>query len=693
MTARCLALAAALLLATPAAAAESSGESPVWSSYLDYAYVYSSADSKALAERLATYGKEAGIPLERYLVDYFETVAPYESGDPETATRRKATAYLLHYLANGDLDSLAAAVHTVRDLGDRLDRHENRYWYDYIMAHDALERGYAQPFVEHVFDLWLSVVVPLEATYETLETLALSDAPNSGFSAALPYVYENVARLVLLRSQERGLDRDLDPLGAIVRLLHDGRVGGQPEIIPPAASSRAYLDRIVERLEGPESDAGSLTFTLALFEATKHHENARALLASQGLSAETLRATRRASEAYETALNRARTPQGHCAVYTRALRQVGELFAAQQRLGVETELMLPFTIEGAIGVYSELHGAREGGWERLGYRGVGRQAYVEAMRGLWEEIQEATLNVADYYLSRAAAEPARADEYARSAAHIYGRYLALFHQFATEEAKEAVPNSAYFAAFEAARGVGDAFLRFARAPSRHEVELATERYRSALLLFPFDRELWPSITAALGRHGRESEYVTLVRPIVDRVVRSRAVSTWIESGEPYADRIAALRTALADSLVVVYMGFGDEAEIDRLDRELAELAAKRGALPAEIEALAERRDELLGRGAAAVPAAPEEDFGETEASAELADVARRLSESNALLVKLDEQVAARTRALPLYRGTLVSDGLMAELRARRDHPVHVLLRRLYHERFAPEQNGSAAGGE
>jgi hypothetical protein len=225
------------------------------------------------------------------------------------------------------------------------------------------------------------------------------------------------------------------------------------------------------------------------------------------------------------------------------------------------------------------------------------------------------------------------------------------------------------------------------------VELATERYRSALLLFPFDRELWPSITAALGRHGRESEYVTLVRPIVDRVVRSRAVSTWIESGEPYADRIAALRTALADSLVVVYMGFGDEAEIDRLDRELAELAAKRGALPAEIEALAARRDELLGRGAAAVPAAPEEDFGETEASAELADVARRLSESNALLVKLDEQVAARTRALPLYRGTLVSDGLMAELRARRDHPVHVLLRRLYHERFAPEQNGSAAGGE
>ena len=52
-------------------------------------------------------------------------------------------------------------------------------------------------------------------------------------------MYENIARLVVLRSQEKGVDRELDPLGAIVRMLYDNRVGAYPDVIPPAASSRA----------------------------------------------------------------------------------------------------------------------------------------------------------------------------------------------------------------------------------------------------------------------------------------------------------------------------------------------------------------------------------------------------------------------------------------------------------------------
>jgi hypothetical protein len=696
MLAIALGVAAALAAGRAGAAqtppAQTSAESSVWSSYLDFAYIYSSADAKTLGERLNGYGKEAGITLERYLRDYFETVAPLESGDAETLHRRKAIAYLLLYLSRGDTDALQSAVKSVRELGGRLDRHENRYWYDYILAHDALERGYAKPFVDLVFDLWLGVVVPIEATYETLDTLALSDAPNSGFSSALPYVYENVARLVLLRTQEMGVDRDLDPLGAVVRLLANGRLGAHPDTIPPAASARGYLDRIVERLDGPESDAGSLTFTLALFEAGKHHDHARGLLASEGLSPETLRAVRRTSEAYETALNRSLKPSGQAAVYTRALRQVGELFAAQQRLGVEADLLLPFTMEGAIGVYAQLHGARAKGWEKLGYQAVGRPAYVDSMRRLWEEIQEATLNVGDYYLSRSAAEPHQADAHARTAAGIYGRYLAFFNEFATEEGKEAVPDSAYFAAFEAAKGIGDAYLRFAAKPTRGEVEMATDRYRSALSLFPFDRELWPAITAGLGRHGRESEYAMLVRPIVDRVVRSRSVSTWIDQREPYHERIAALRRALSDSLVVMYMGFGEGSEVGRFETELGDLSTKRDALQRELGELSARRDALLKAGppAAADDADPVLD---SEPNPELADVARRLAEGNELLAKLDQQVAARTRALPLYKDALKTDGLIAEMRARRDHPVHVLLRRLYHERLAPLEGAAESGAE
>src|SRR4029450_12928308 len=61
-----------------------------------------------------------------------------------------------------------------------------------------------------------------------------------------------------------------------------------------------------------------------------------------------------AGGAYEVAFKRASTVEGQCAVYTRVLREIGELYAARQRLGVDAELEMSFSIEGAIGVYATL---------------------------------------------------------------------------------------------------------------------------------------------------------------------------------------------------------------------------------------------------------------------------------------------------------------------------------------------------
>ncbi len=660
----------ACALARPASAGT---ESTVWSGYLDYAYVYSSADSKALSERLAGYGKEAGISLDRYVAEYFETLAPHEAPDEETLLRQKAIAYLLLYLSEGSPDKLEASVQAIGGLKSRLDRHENAYWYHYILANRALERGNAGDFVQEMLDVWLTVVVPLEATYQTLDNLSLSDAPNSGFLTALPYVYENTARMIVLRSQEKGVDRDLDPLGALVRLLYDNRVGAYPEVIPAAASSRAYLERIVGRMDGPESDVGSLTFTLALLEASKHHEIARGLLAKEGLSENTQRALRTTTGAYEVAFKRARTVEGQCAVYTRVLREIGEVYVAKQRLNAEVELDMPFSIEGAIGVWATLRDSMAGDWQKLGYQNVTREQYLDSMRHLWEEIQETSLNVADYYAWRSVQEPERADEHARAAARVYGRYLGFFHQYATEEGKQALPDSAYFAAFESSKGVGNSLLAYAAKPTSAEVVLGTERYRSALLLFPFDRELWPAITAGLGRHGRQSEYAKIVRPITEHVTRSRALAAWIDAGEADAQRLAVLRRALADTEVVLYMGFAESNKIPELDAQLADLQAKREKLLKEIAELGAQRDALRSKSAEQVPASPE------AGGDDLADVAQKLADAEQQLVRTEQQIAARSRALPLFKATLETDGLAQELRARRDHPVHVLLRRMYHE--------------
>jgi hypothetical protein len=666
----------ALAVAAPARGTEAGEDA--WAGYLDYAYVYSSADSEALRARLAEYGQEAGLPLERYITERFEA-APREDGPlDEVRVRREAVAQLLAYLASGEPERLERSAQVVRELEPRLGRHENRYWYHYILAHRALEKGRQFDFVGELLDLWRQVVVPLEGPYETLRTLSLGDAPNSGFASALPFVYENVARLILIRSQQMGIDRDLDPLGAIVRLLHDGRVGGQPEVIPLAASSRDYLERIVARLDGPESDAGSLTFTLALFEATRYHDEARSLLASEGLDERTRGSIRVAAGAYQGALDRADTLQGRCAVHSRVLRLIGELYAAKQRLGVDPEVEIPFQIEDAIEVYAKLQHGLEGGWEELGYARNGRADYVEALRGLWSEIQEASLNAADYYLARSVDGPHRADQDARNAARLYSRYLAFFRDFATADGVEGVPESAYFAAHEAARGLGDAFLVYASHPTPTEVDLSIRSYRTALSIFPFDRRLWSGLAAALAHQGRESEYSGLARPAAESVTSSRAVDTWIEKREPAADRIAVLRRAFGDSLALVYLGFADASGVEELERSLEELRAEREEVTARLAALRgpdPGGDFVPASTGAALPAAPAPDLD----AAELAERNRAIAEAGALLERIDKQIEARTRTLPLYKATLDTDGLASELRARRDHPLHTLLRRMYFE--------------
>ena len=68
----------------------------------------------------------------------------------------------------------------------------------------------------------------------------------------------------------------------------------------------------------------------------------------------------------------------------------------------------------------------------------------------------------------------------------------------------------------------------------------------------------------------------LVRPVAAWVTRSRSVDTWIAKAEPGAETIATLRRALSDSLVIMYLGFGDDAGIERLEQSVRELRAERG---------------------------------------------------------------------------------------------------------------------
>ncbi len=652
--------------------------SATWDDYLDFAYIFSSADAQSLAARMAGYEREVGLPLDAYIKRSLED-RDAKHGEDATQTRRRAIAQFLQYLATREPAHLENSVDTIEIFANHESRQEDRYWYHYIQAHRALERGSDTEFVREVLGLWMDVVVPLESPFDTLQALSLSQTANSGFVAALPYVYENVARLVLLRSQEMGMGFGLDSLAAIVRLLGDQRVGGFPDVIPVDASVRDYLERIVARLEGAESDGGSLTFTLVLFEASKAHDTSRGLLASEGFSEKSVAAIRSAGAAYARAADLAETPSGEAAVYMRILRQMGEVHAAKQRLGVDPDVELPFTIEGAYQVYASLHEARGGEWRELGFRNSGEESYLQSMRALWEEIQEATLNSADYYLSRATEDPARAADLVRNAARLYARYLAHFERYAVADSTKYVPDSAYFAAYEAARGYGDAFVAYGIAnPAPAEIQLAASRYHLALRAFPFDRMLWPALTTALERRGGANDFLAITRPIAEHVASSRHAGSWIAQNGAGSKTIDVYRRALGDELVLMYMGFADAKGMGELEKSLADLRNQRDSLARKLTGLAQQRNGRAG----APPASPTEgDVSETAAfgTSDSQRTARELEDGGRQLTKLDKQITARTRALPLFKAVIQSEDLAPSLRSQREHPMHTLLRRLYHE--------------
>ena len=680
-----IALVCSFNMSAPSASAAPGSAAPSWAAYLDHAYVYSSARPEALRARLAGYGRDVGVTLSDYIAERYGDKSLEHSEDEQ---RRMAIAYLLDYLANGEAENIRESLHAIEGLTSRLERHENRYWYYYIRAHQALHLGDVARFNEEIFNLWNKVVAELESPFSTYQALSLGGSANSGFVTTLPYLYENIARIVLIRSQSLGIDQSLDALTSIVFMLSDGRVGSVPEIIARRHSSVEYLDHIVNRLRGSESDGGSLTFTLALVEAEKAHHEASQLLAEEGFSQNTIDATRVAMGAYQKALRHAVTLQGQSAVYVRVLREMGEIYAASQRLGAAPELELPFGVEEAVEVYGALNRDHRGDWQRHGFQDLTREDYTRTMHELWREIQEVSLNAAEYELSRSATSGEIESEHINAALGRYGDFLAMFRKFATPESAEAVPDSAYFGAHLAHRGMGAAVLRFnAHNPTAEQIELAIEQFTQAIDLYPFDRHLWSFLATTLERTGREAYFLEIVKPTAQKVSRSTYVDRWVRAHEVRALEIGAFRNALGNDLAIMYFGFTDDRSLAELQQHLATLRGQRSDVEEQVATLSGQREVLVAKRSEILRTS--EDFTSElpavsgappgEETGFISDIDSQLRVLAEERDRLDGQLLGRAKALSLYEEALAGDGFLEQLASQRDQPVHALVRRLFYE--------------
>ncbi len=135
--------------------------------------------------------------------------------------------------------------------------------------------------------------------------------------------------------------------------------------------------------------------------------------------------------------------------------------------------------------------------------------------------------------------------------------------------------------------------------------------------------------------------------------------------------------------MLVYLGFAEAGNAKELAASLDGLRERRDAAETRLIARTLRR-ESIGRSDANSPASMDKGWnhatGDEIAGLQLAELSREIGDAKHLLSTLEKQVSARTRSLPLYLATLETDSLTDELRARRDHPMHALLRRMYHEK-------------
>jgi hypothetical protein len=122
--------------------------------------------------------------------------------------------------------------------------------------------------------------------------------------------------------------------------------------------------------------------------------------------------------------------------------------------------------------------------------------------------------------------------------------------------------------------------------------------------------------------------------------------------------------------------------MSELNDGLRDLKAKRGDLEETIVSLRSRRavlDKTLDTFSDG-PAKIDSDAGSRRGlQVERSTLVQRIAELQRLVAKLDDQIEGRKAALPLYSAVFASDDLIPALRSQREHPVHTLLRRMFHE--------------
>ena len=697
-----------IILFSGSAFAQTDADQSKWDLYLDHGYELTYWDEEELGAWIAEREKEFGQSLSRFADDWHKKIkdppsvtVPVTSGGnefshPEQVYRRLAVAELFLYLSTKEKKRLDESIRAIELLKSKFEKPEIGFWYNFIHAHEAISHNdfgiekSAKLFAENIFRIWLDVILPLEEAHAILNIPSIPISVRD-FSFSLPYLYENLADIILNKAIIQCELSNLGSLGAVIRSLNE-RLSDQ----------KGYAEKvnvIVNRMSGPKSDNNHLNYTVVFLEAEEHRFDVQTQLNEREPTAAVEEAYKKSLHYYNLAYEWAHTSQGRAAVISDYLDLVSFTYSrlpernALKDSSFFASLSLHngnLSIQKAINLFEELASPenRNSAWKKQGFSDF--KAYKVSMHSLWNSIVELSLWSAYYH------EKGISWKYIE---HYYELvnlsqvdlqlYLKFFERNLNDGHMDLIPDNAYFNAAEAAAKLSNLYYKLAPYSSGMTYYYrAFARLLEYVEIFPYNPEAIIELARQLNEMGKPGLYVEYVLPLAERVKKTPSIRAWknIHGTDPFIESLEKLQKVMPEIMLkantLIYLqGNGVEIAQEGIKMKLkkfqeeSKVFLKGKDIDLESESFHHVKGKLnkLIKSLSAGSAVAEE----TQRQKLINDVIKLEGE----IEELEEAVKIIDR-LPEYID--MSRKIRRDLAQKMDHPVHVILNKYFHE-VSPEK--------
>jgi hypothetical protein len=530
-----------LLCLVPCTAMASESPASQWSNLLEVTYRFSWYPKSDLQRLLREKGAEYHQTLEEYR-DVLQGELGIRSGEGgrfEAGSQGDGMAWKKYYylslaeftlyLAADNPLNLDNAQAAMAILSGKAEQADVAFWQHLFAAYRELENGDRSAFVSAVYDLWQNVVLKLE-----VDDLRMEDPlAKAGFVKSLPYLYENLAHLIIRRAIVEKNMAGLSPLGVIVLSIENR--------LSVKNGYRTVVEATVERMRGLNSDNYNLNFAVAFLEATANRHD----FEEEKDPANLVSRFNQAEKFYLLAFDWADSSKARMAVLT---QHMGFLNYVIRRLADPDDVLArePFFakvpaeadryLDQSMALYDALARPeiRSGGFDAEGFRLAGN--YRAAMHKLWDSGAKLAIMLGSYYKTQPRGNTLAA---LFPAENPLLKYCLFFSRHARRNI-DIVPNNAYFLAAYAAGELADLY----READDYSVDSRAGKlffgYQlQAVEILPLDVIGILQLAYQANQDGRLEDYFLHTSRIGERLKKTETVRRWLENNNTEYDGIVA----------------------------------------------------------------------------------------------------------------------------------------------------------